>query len=322
VPFKALETFETWSDLYGALFPQNFGKAGAIYSFAQSVPVDRIDPALRPYVPQMIGNENLPGVRTLLRARSSLNAMSAVTTPSFLFQGRRDFAFDIDQAANAYRRLGGPKRLYVGDFGHSPSSFPGPDIAHVLDLSTRWYDRFLKGIPNGVDMEKPVQVASDPWTQKTASFAALPKVKSLTLVSQARSGLAARGRIVRTFTLPKRSIEQFGAPIVRVTASTPTHWPHLVAVLTSVDAQGQETVLTEGGTITSLGTKARTVTIKLISTGNLIRRGSKLRVYLGGTSTVQNVANLLYLNLVPDDSRLTVGKVTMTLPLLPKPISQ
>ena len=34
------------------------------------------------------------------------------------------------------------------------------------------------------------------------------------------------------------------------------------------------------------------------------------------------VANLLYLKLVPDDSRLTVGKVTVTLPLLPKPISR
>jgi hypothetical protein len=37
---------------------------------------------------------------------------------------------------------------------------------------------------------------------------------------------------------------------------------------------------------------------------------------------VQNVANLLYLKLVPDDSRLTVRKITVTLPLLPKPISR
>jgi pimeloyl-ACP methyl ester carboxylesterase len=322
VPFKALETFETWSDLYRALFPQNLGKSGAIYNFAQSVPADRIDPALRPYVPQMIGNENLPEVRQLLGTRSSLSALSAVTTPSFLFQGRRDFAFDIDQAADAYRRLAGPKRLYVGDFGHAPSSFPGPDLVHILDLSTRWYDRFLKGIPNGVDKEKPVQVASDPWSGKTASFAKPPAVKSLTLVSRARSGLSARGKIVRTFTLPKRSLEQFGAPVVRVTASTSTEWPHLVAVLTSVDARGQETVLTEGGTISAVGKKARTVSFKLISTGNLLRIGTKLRLYLGGTSTVQNVANLLYLKLVPDDSQLTVGKVTVTLPLLPKTISR
>jgi dipeptidyl aminopeptidase/acylaminoacyl peptidase len=151
VPFKAVETFETWSDLYGALFPDDFGKSGAIYAFAQSVPSDRIDPALRPYVPQLISSENLPAVRTLLGSRSSLRFMSAITTPSFLFQGRRDFAFGIDQAVGAYRQLAGPKRLYIGDFGHSPSKFPGPDLAHILDLSTRWYDRFLKEEPNGAD---------------------------------------------------------------------------------------------------------------------------------------------------------------------------
>jgi hypothetical protein len=92
--------------------------------------------------------------------------------------------------------------------------------------------------------------------------------------------------------------------------------------LTSVDAAGHETVLTEGGTIAALGKRARIVSIKLISTGNLLRRGTKLRVYLGGTSTVQNVANLLYLKLVPDESQLTVGKVALTLPLLPKTISK
>src|SRR6185295_18100553 len=78
VKFKAVETFETWSDLYQALFPNNFGKSGAIFAFAQSVPTERIDPSLRQYVPQLISSENLPVVRDLLGARSSLRLMSAV----------------------------------------------------------------------------------------------------------------------------------------------------------------------------------------------------------------------------------------------------
>jgi hypothetical protein len=94
-----------------------------------------------------------------------------------------------------------------------------------------------------------------------------------------------------------------------------------VAVLTAVDAQGKETILSEGGTLTSFGRKARTVSFRLISSANLIRSGAKLRLYLGGTSTVQNIANLLYLKLVPEGSRLTVGKVTLTLPVLAKTIS-
>ena len=322
VPFRALETFETWSDLYRALYPHNFGKSGAIYQFAQSVPTERIEPELRPFVPQMIGNENLPGVRQLLGSRSSLRFLSAVTTPSFLFQGRRDFAFDIDQAVDAYRRLAGPKRLYIGAFGHAPSSFPGPDLAYVLELSTRWYDRFLKGMPNGVDRDPPVQVASDPWTGKVGSLARPPVVKRVTVTARGRFSMAARGKIIRTFRPLRRTVEQFGAPTVRVTASTPTQWPHLVAVLTAVDAQGRETILTEGGTQTSFGRRSKAATFKLISTANLLRRGTKLRLYLGGTSTVQNVANLLYLKLVPDRSRLNVARVALNVPVLPKTISR
>jgi predicted acyl esterase len=316
VRFKALETFDTWSDLYHALFPQNFGKSGAIYAFAQSVPTERIDPALRSYVPQLISSENLPVVRDLLGARSSLRLMSAVTTPSFLFQGRRDFAFDIDQAAAAYRRLGGPKRLYVGDFGHSPSKFPGPDLAHVLDLSTRWYDRFLKDEPNGVDKEKPVQVASDPW-RAAASYATVPKVKRFVLNRSGPHALTAAGKVVYTFPPLKRTVEQFGSPVVSVIAKSATNWPHLVAVLTAGN-----TVLSEGGTLTPAGKSSWSVKFNLISDANLLRKGTRLKLTFGATSTVQNIANLLYLKPVPDGARLKIGFVSLSVPVLPKPISR
>jgi predicted acyl esterase len=322
VPFKALETFQTWSDLYHALYPNNLGKSGAIYSFAQSVPTARIDPTLRSFVPQMIANENLPAVRALLSSRSSLHAMSTVTTPSFLFQGRRDFAFDIDQAVDAYRRLGGPKRLYIGDFGHLPSTFPGPDLSHMLDLSTRWYERFLKEMPNGVDKEKPVQIAADPWKGKAASFAAVPKVRLWrSNVMPVRRVIGARGRIVTT-TLPlKRNLEQFGAPLLYVVGATRTQWPHLVAVLTAIDARRKDTVLSEGGTLTRFRRGLNEIRFKLISDANLLHRATRLRVYLGATSTVQSRANLLYLHPVPDGSALRVGSVRLTVPVLPKAIS-
>jgi predicted acyl esterase len=314
-PFKAVETFETWSDLYGALFPGNFGKSGAIYSFAQSVPPDRVDPSLRPYVPQLISSDNLPAARALLGSRSSLKFMSAITTPSFLFQGRRDFAFDIDQASAAYRRLAGPKRLYIGDFGHSPSKFPGPDLAHMLELSTRWYDRFLKDEPNGVDKEKPVQVASDPW-QSAASYATVPAVKRFTLARKDQHSLTAKGKVVYTFAPLKRTVEQFGAPTVTVIAKSSVNWAHLVAVLGAGN-----TVLSEGGTITPVGKRQWKVTFKLISDANLLQKGTRLTLTLGATSVVQNIGNLLYLKPVSDNARLKVGFVSVTVPTLPKAVS-
>jgi predicted acyl esterase len=321
VPFKALETVETWSDLYTALFPRDLAKSGAIFGFASSVPTERVQPELRPLVPQMIAGENLATVRSVLGARSSLRFLKSVTTPSFLFQGRRDFAFDIDQAVDAYRVIGGPKRLYVGDFGHSPSTFPGPDISAVLGQGLRWYDRFLKGMPNGVDRENPVEVAPDPWGGRTVSFAGLPKVKRLTLTSRGRNTIPARGKAMRTFKIGAKA-EQFGAPVLRVTGSSRTQWPHLVAVLTLVNADGSETVLSDGGAATTFGRAPRTVSFKLISDANLIGRGAKLRLYLGATSTVQNLRNLLYLKRVPETAQLSVGKVSLTLPLLVRTVSR
>jgi alpha-beta hydrolase superfamily lysophospholipase len=316
-PFKAIEVVETWSDLYTALYPNNFGKSGAIYGFLQSVPTERIDPGLRSLVPSMISSENLPTLRQFFGTRSSLQFMSAMDVPTFLFQGRRDYVFDVDQAAAAYRRLAGPKRLYYGDFGHAPSTFPGPDLQHLLELQVRWFDRFLKNMPNGVDTEPPVQIASDPWTGKTASFARLPAVKQVSLTSRGRFNLAAKGKVLRTFAPLKKTVEQFGAPVVTVTASTRTQWPHLVAVVTAGNK-----ILTEGGSLTPFGAKSRTVKFRLISDANLLRRGTRLTLYLGATSTVQNIANLLYLKPVPDGSALKVSRVTLTLPVLPKTISR
>jgi hypothetical protein len=321
VPFRALETFQTWTDLYQALYPNNLGKSGAIYWFAQSVPTARIDPTLRPFVPQMIANRNLPAVRDLLRARSSLQAISGVATPTFVFQGRRDFAFDIDQAVPGYRALAGPKRLYIGDFGHWPSTFPGPDLSHVLDLSTRWYERFLEGIPNGVDREKRVQIAADPWNGRAASFTRVPTAGRRTFVSHGRFSLSATRRVVRTFRPLQTKLEQFGAPILGVIGSTTTRWPHLVAVVTAVDSRGKETVLSEGGALSPFGGKSTRVAFRLISSANFVPRGARLRVYLGATSTVQGLRNLLYVSPVPESSRLTITRVSLRIPVLPKAIS-
>jgi predicted acyl esterase len=320
VPFKALETVETWSDLYTALFPRNLAKSGAIFGFASSVPTERVQPELRPLIPEMIAGENLGTIRQLLGARSSLRLMKTVTTPSFLFQGRRDFAFDIDQATAAYGALAGPKRLYVGDFGHAPSTFPGSDLGTVLGRGLDWFDRFLKGMPNGADKAKPVELAPDPWRGRAVAYAGLPKVKRLAFAAGGRATMTSRGKVVRQWTV-KGPAEQFGAPVVRVTASTPTQWPHLVAVLTAVKPGGGETVVSDGGAVTTFGRSVRTISFRLVSDANLIPRGSKLRLYLGATSTVQSVGNLLYLKFVPDDSRLTIRKVGLTLPVLPKTIS-
>ena len=64
-----------------------------------------------------------------------------------------------------------------------------------------------------------------------------------------------------------------------------------------------------------------TVTIKLQNEVTSIPAGSRLRVTVGARSTVQNIGNLVYLIPVLEGSVAHIGKVTLTLPVLPKPVS-
>ena len=62
-------------------------------------------------------------------------------------------------ALRMFQHLDGPKRLLMGPWCHmSPNaSIPGPRIDLVPEM-IRWWDRWLKGIRNGVDEEPPVVV--------------------------------------------------------------------------------------------------------------------------------------------------------------------
>ena len=161
-----------------------------------------------------------------------------------------------------------------------------------------------------------MQVASDPW-RAAASFAAVPKTKRLALQRSGQRGLTAKGKVVYTFSPLKRTVEQFGSPSVSVTAKSASNWPHLVAVLNA-----GATVLSEGATVTPNGRASWTVKFSLISDANLLKKGTRLRLTLGATSTVQNVANLLYLKPVPEEARLKISSVRLSLPVLAKPISR
>ena len=308
IPFAALEPMITWTDLYGALVPQGLVKTGAVFQFSNSV-AGKIDPALAPFLPDLLSNRNLAPIKEVFDARSVRARLSTITTPTFLLQGRTDYAFDIDQATAAYRALPGTKRLYIGDLGHAPAKNPLVEQPYYLDECVQWFDRFLKGIPNGIDLKPPVEVAADPWTGKTASFAGLPPTKTLTIPFKGKSTMRGDTKIVRTSKVAVASGGTFGAPVVSATVSG--SFTHVVAVLTA-----GSTIVSEGGTALTPSTKPHAISIKLISTAVAIPHNARLTLTLAAASTAQNPANLLYLITLPATQRLTVRKVTVRLPLL------
>ena len=320
-PFAAITPTATWTDLQDALAPQGLVRAGIVFSFSQDIPQDRYGPEEKQLLSDAIAERNIPALRAYIASRSTRPQLGTIRIPTFILQGRRDFAFDANQAIAAYHRVRGPRRLYIGDFGHTPAPNP-PDEFNYAALELRaWFDRFLKGIPNGIDKRPPVELAPDPWRQPIA-FKKLPVTKKLVFGFPGRRLLTADGKVVRT-TPRIKHVETFGSPLVKVQMSSAARYKHLVAVLSALAPGGKELIVADGGTDTqAVGSKPRTVTIRLQNEVTSIPAGSRLRVTLGARSTVQSVANLVYLIPVQDGSRAVVGKTTLTLPILAKPVSR
>ena len=320
VPWAAVETVETWTDLYSALLPQNLAKSGAIFNFLNSVPAARLDPSVAAIRDDALASRNLRALRAWADARSSRKLLSRVKTPVFMFQGRRDFAFDIAQAKAGYALLKGPKRLYIGDFGHAPSTFPGPDLAQVTSLGLKWFARYLVGTPAAIAQ---VGLAPSPWRGKPRTYTKLPATRRLAVALPGTDRLAGAGRALRTSGRFTGRAETFGSATVQVTARLSGGWSRLVAVLTAQPRKGSEIVVSEGGINTAGLSGKRKLTIRLIDTATLIPRGARLRLTLASSSLAQNPANLLYLNLpMPTTARISLGPVRLVLPILRKPVSR
>jgi pimeloyl-ACP methyl ester carboxylesterase len=322
VPWTAVETVQTWSDLYSALAPQSLSKSGAIYGLLSSVPAARLDPSVEAIEQDALASRNLAVLRAWAAQRSSLPLLSRVTTPVYLFQGRRDFVFDLAQAKAAYRLLKGPKQLYIGDFGHSPSTFPGPDVNRVLAEGETWFSHWLihNPIPPG---QYPINISADPWAGEAHHFHKLPATRNVTVVFPGRSSFTARSKAQRIGRRLRARVETFGSARIRVKAKLSGGWSRLVAVLTAKPRRGKTIVVSEGGVNTSGMSGSHTLTIRMIDDATLIPRGSTLTLTLASNSLAQDPNNLLYLDLpMPTGAKISLGHAQLTLPVLRKPISR
>lgn len=320
VPFRAIAVAASWTDLREALAPAALLRAGILVGFAQDIPQSRYDPAVGALLQDALHQRNIEGIRAFLAERSTRSQLASVTTPTFMLQGRRDFAFDANQAIAAYKLLKGPKRLYLGDLGHTPAPNPVAEIDHFAVEIRGWFDRYLKDVTTADFPPGRVELARAPWDGRTVVYGGLPPTRTLRFSSNRRARLTATGRVVRTFA-PVRHLETFGLPVVRATVTSPTGYDHVVAVLSAVKGD-KEILISDGGAATpGLGRKPRVVSIRLQNEITPIPKGARLRLTLAATSTAQSVQNLVYLIPVQEKQTATIGRVTLTLPVLKQPIS-
>jgi pimeloyl-ACP methyl ester carboxylesterase len=320
VPFKAIDVWDTWSDLYSSLYPNDVPKSGVIAALLNDIPAGRLSPTLSWLPTPAIRGTEPDQVRQFGGQRSVLPVVGGLTVPTAIFQGRRDFVFGNEQAVTAFQRLKGPKLLYFGDQGHEPSTFPAADSKYAITLSRAWLDHFVKGDDNDVDQASRVQIATDPWSGQPAGFPALPPTRTLSfalLGGSKRVGWS--GKVVRPAGLTTMKIENFGSPVVIVRAATTAGWDRLVAVLTATTPTGEQIVVSAGAIATRAG--SRTYSIPLISQITSIPAGSRLEVTFG-SSTAGTAAGLLYLDFAPEGSpTLTVTNGVLRLSAMIRPVS-
>ena len=321
VPWAAVEPVITWTNLEQALAPQRLAKTGVVAGFLSSLDPTKVDPEVFA-IRDAAFSGTLAGVSAFASARSSASSLKNIKTPVFMMQGRRDFAFGLDQVRTPWALLTGPKRLWIGNHGHAPSSFPAADSSAMLIEGKLWFDRFLRGVRNGIDGPQRIVVAASA-AAKVARFTDLPRTTtaSFAFPGAGRKAIGASGKVIWRMSPTKTALEVFGAPKVKVTVRAAGGWSRLVAVLSAKTPAGQEIVVSGGGV--PLTTGNQTVTIRLIDQATFVPKGSRLTLTLASSSLAQNPGNLLYLDLpMPATARATIGPVTMTLPVLAKPISK
>jgi predicted acyl esterase len=319
VPWAAVVTVETWTDLYTGLMPQGLVKSGAVVALASSIPESRRDPSLAGLQAAALAGRTA-AVRPWAADRSSLSKLSSVTTPVFMAQGRRDFLFGIEQGSLAFSRLKGPKTLYVGLHGHAPSTFPAADTGFLMAKVRAWFDCHLRG--SGCDgAQESVYVAPENFTGQVARRGTLPPVSPTFVSFPGVTTFARSGKAVRTSTRLPKAIEIYGTPTVQATIAASGGWSRLVAVLTAHTPGGKEILVSIGGVPTKTG--AHELTIRLVNQATFVPKGSRLTLTLASSSTAQSASNLLYLDLpMAQSAKARVGTAVLKLPGLRTPVTK
>jgi len=298
IPYKAAEVVETWTDLYSALLPQDIAKSGIVLGFAKAI--EARSPLIASIEGDAIHSTNIAALKVFADSRSSFPKLSSISTPVYMFQGRVDYAFDVGQALNGYTRIKGPKHLYVGQFGHAPSTFPGADVSYVLSQGVAWYDHWLKNAPNGIDKAPPVTIAAATGSKRT-SYAGLPKTKVITV--------GFRGTTTqRTGPKFQQPLETFGVSLLKVQVQSVKNYPRLVATVLAGNR-----VISHGGIVPKRGLN----TIRLANYVQYLPKGTKLSVAFGESSK-NDVAYLGF----GSAGTITLGAAVLSLQVLTKPVTK
>jgi hypothetical protein len=254
-------------------------------------------------------------VKALEAARSWRSQLHALNVPTLILQGRHDFLFDLDQALTAYKLLGGPKRLYLGDLGHPPAPNPVAEQLTYFGEVVGWLKAYLAGGPK---VGGGVVLAHDPWNGSTTSYKGPPPTRhlSVNLPGFTKLGFVVhdKPKSVRSVRLPGGPLETFGDGSVTVRYSGASEWSALTA---TISVRGQKPPVTVGAA--PVTQPAGVLRIPLMNEAVRLPRGKRVVVTLAGYTPGYVFAPLVP---APPGATIDIGRVTLNLSLLKKTVSR
>lgn len=121
-----------------------------------------------------------------------------IVAPTLILAGWNDDLFYANEGFAAFQHTEAPKRIIVTNHGHAgcypgpyPSGIPvSPQNQWIMDQVDAWFDRYLKGVENGVEEEPRVAFYCDrdPSNFGTADEYPLPGTRELSLYMGDRWG--------------------------------------------------------------------------------------------------------------------------------------
>jgi alpha-beta hydrolase superfamily lysophospholipase len=316
VPFKAIVSAITWTDLGSALNPDGVPKTGLLANLFRQVPDAKWDSSFLQARNDLLAGNVTAAVTSAEAARSTRSDLHTLTVPTLLLQGRHDFLFDMDQAIAAWKLLAGPKHLYLGDLGHAPAKNPpGEESGYVVE-AVLWLAHYLAA---GAANPAGVELAHDPWNGTTTVYKKLPATRTASVNLPGKTKLTGAAFAKRSARLTGGPHETFGDGFVKVRYSGATSWTHLVA---TVSVKGNKTPVTEGAA--PIKSSAGVVKIPLMNQAVLLPRGKKLVVKLGAVSAedVLHIGSGIYASAAPQGASIKIGSATLKLSFLRHTVSK
>lgn len=250
------------------------------------------------------------------RERRLSDRLVGTTVPTFQQSGLHDFAVGMGQFPLLWSRLEGPRRLWLGQIDHRPPNAFEDVTGRGGDFyanAMRWFDRYVRGVDNGVEDEPAVEVeegyagawrnerAWPPADVRTASMPVLGGEFRDLIGNKAQPGDGPAGlcqpsdpRETRCYHPPTgygqgiwtisqplgRDLHLAGRPHLEVEVEADLRDGSLVALLYDIDLTGDALLLTRGAHLVN---GKRSLSFDLYPQDWHLRSGHRLGLLLTGS---------------------------------------